>query len=47
MSGGYGPADDTRVRLRPLLTVLIGGVTVAAFVGASLGLSFSWLEQFS
>ena len=35
MSGGYGHADDLRVRLRPLLAVLVGGVTVAAFVGAS------------
>jgi hypothetical protein len=35
MGGGNGAADDTRVRVRLLLTVLVGALTVAALVGAS------------
>jgi hypothetical protein len=35
MGGLPAPADDTRVRARPLLAALVGALTVAAFVGAS------------
>jgi hypothetical protein len=35
MGGGSDPADDTRVRVRALIAVLVGALTVAALVGAS------------
>jgi len=35
MAPGWSDADDNRVRMRPLLAVLIGAIAVAALVGAS------------